>query len=492
LELISFRGAPPLQIPDYLASGRQPARVELADGASVLVRTVRLAPGSDPQLIWEELRRLAEVGGGWLARPLAASIGAGSVTIAEEVPNGASLRVLRRLVPLTFDQAAMIGDGLLAAVAALERRQLRHRAISLDTVFIGAADGRVRLVAPDPRPATGSDLERAAGLARELLEATADAGHRAVPAAARDSLLELLRLQLGRSGTVRVRRQLQALAARLEQPQRVVTRPPAAPARPQADSTAAVPGAAAIAPTTEVPSRPVEAGLDAVASSEEVVRDAAPPPPSRDAGHRPVSGPAKIAVPRSAGRGWLGAAVVILLLLAAGGTSLVLRGTLQHRPAAGTRTARPTPVQPTPTAPSPSPSAVTTPRPSPSSTPAPLREIPLLGPASNPPVTNVELSASCPPSGYGGCTLTVTANLGSHQADTVGWLVDLVNRCTGAVSEVASGDIPAPAEYTYVEAQPEVEVPSTTPVGLVALAGAPNLAASPPLLITPPGSTCPG
>jgi hypothetical protein len=86
----------------------------------------------------------------------------------------------------------------------------------------------------------------------------------------------------------------------------------------------------------------------------------------------------------------------------------------------------------------------------------------------------------------------VTANLSSHPAATVAWRLDLVDRCTGAVSQVASGQIPAPAYYTYVEAQPQVSIPSTTPVGLVALAGAPGLAASAPLLITSPGSSCPG
>ncbi len=515
MELISFRGASPLEIPDGLELSATPTRVEMADGRSVWLRTIRLAPGEDPEAIWEGLRRLADVSGTALARPLAARLDSGVAIVAEVVPDGVSLRVLRRQVPLTFDQAAMVADGLLAAVAALEARQARHRAIGPDTVFIGAADGRVHLVAPDLGPdatQSGSDLECAGALALELLHGISDHSRRTVPPAAQARLLELvdpeglrgrraasvvalwrqvLRGHMGSSGRVRVRRQLQALATRLGQ-QRAAARRTAVPATPVAESALSEIGRSTVAaaPVTSAAAATEPPVLRPGPSVEDVTRPAGP------GGRRSHRRLTWTSFPRAhgTGRSWLAAVALIVVLLAAGGTTLALRGGIPRPPIPGSRTARPTPYRSL--SPSPSPTAPTNPTPKasakPNPTPAPLREIPLLGPQSSPPITKVELSASCPPTGSGACTFTVKATLANHQADILGWQVDLVNRCTGSVTEVASGQIPAPASYTYVEAQPQVNLSSTTPVGLVALARAPDPAASAPLLITPPGSSCPG
>ena len=116
----------------------------------------------------------------------------------------------------------------------------------------------------------------------------------------------------------------------------------------------------------------------------------------------------------------------------------------------------------------------------------------MLGPASNPPINDVQLTAGCPSSGHGSCAFAIRAGLGAHPAEAVDWRLVLVNRCSGSVSQVASGQISAPASYTYIEAQAQVNVPSSTPVGLVALVGAPNSASSSPILITPPGAACSG
>ncbi len=521
MELISFRDGAKLEIEAGSQPSNPPARVELSDGRSISVRTLRLPAGADPQVVWSELQRLSEVSGRHLARPVAARLDEGSVTVAEEEVDGPSLRVLQRLVPFTLEQAAMVADGLLAAVAELEAHGAHHRHIGLDTAFIGAADGLIRLAAPDPRPDAadaGSDLKAAASLVRQLMEAAASAGHRSTSPAITAAFIELLqaedatsrpaaalsrrwhrhiRERLGGARSAKVRRQLQALAARLAE-QRVTAASLAAAPReaagaegPSGESIApaAVATAAAVGAASRPPGR-------ALGTASALVERPAPP-----LGNHADTPPGRSQIVRAAPTSrslWTGllAAAVVLLLVLAGGTFLALRATAGHHVGGGPGTARPTParsqaVLPSPTQ-LPSPAASPTPSLAPTPTPLQLQEIPLLGPASNPPVSNVELAGSCPASGSGSCTFTVTANLSSHPAATVAWRLDLVDRCTGAVSQVASGQIPAPAYYTYVEAQPQVSIPSTTPVGLVALAGAPGMAASAPLLITPPGSSCPG
>lgn len=132
--------------------------------------------------------------------------------------------------------------------------------------------------------------------------------------------------------------------------------------------------------------------------------------------------------------------------------------------------------------------------PAPATVPSPgsgaLVPMPVLAPSSNAPIQQVLLSQQCP-SGGGGCVYTVTANLGPHQPVTVNWELEEVDRCDGAVTEVGSGQIPAPGYYTYVEGQADLSISSQTPVGLVAVAGAPGQAASTPLLVTPPAASCP-
>lgn len=521
MELISFRDGAKLEIEAGSQPSNPPARVELSDGHSISVRTLRLPAGADSEVVWSELQRLGDVSARHLARPVAARLDEGSVTVADEEVDGPSLRVLQRLVPFTLEQAAMVGDGLLAAVAELEAHGAHHRHIGPDTAFIGAADGLVRLAAPDPRPDAAdasSDLKAAVSLVRQLMEAAASAGHRSTPPATTTAFFELLqaedatsrpaaalsrrwhrhlREQLGGARSAKVRRQLQALAARLADQRLAAASLAAAPREaagaegPSGESVA--PAAVATAAAVRAASRPPGRALGTASA---LVERPAPP-----LGNHADTPPGRSQIVRAAPPSrspWTGllAAAVVLLLVLAGGTFLALRATAGHHVGGGPGTARPTParsqaVLPSPTQ-LPSPAASPTPSLAPTPTPLQLQEIPLLGPASNPPVSNVELAGSCPASGSGSCTFTVTANLSSHPAATVAWRLDLVNRCTGAVSQVASGQIPAPSYYTYVEAQPQVSIPSTTPVGLVALAGAPGLAASAPLLITPPGSSCPG
>ncbi|MHB8393431.1 MAG: serine/threonine-protein kinase [Candidatus Dormibacteria bacterium] len=527
MELISFRSDPPLEIPDHLKLTAEPTAVVLPDGALVWVRVIPLALGDEPQRAMERLEHLATVSGGSLLRPLAARVDGRRLVVAEEVPDGVSLQTLQRVVPFTWEQASMVGEGLLVAVAALEARQASHGGIGPDTVYLSDVDGRVRVAVPDPRPAQPgrpTDLETAAALARGLLEGSSEPSRRVVPALTQDRLLNLVDLpapahrqaarvaagwrraldtHLGSVGKARVRRQLQALAGRLRQQQAIAGRPVHPPAPAPAPST---PGPAAV--DLEQRAEGSGAGGSLVPSSTAAIgsaghtagrpgreAEAGPLPPIPEGSNeRPRLAPSRATAwspARARHRGWLAAGALLLLIFVGAGTTLAL----SHR--GGSRTVRPTPGSSAPTTPAatppatPTPSAPATPTPTPSPTAAPL-EVPLLAPTSNPPITGVQLTASCPPSGSGACTFTIAANLGTHPVDTVDWQLDLVNRCTGSVSEVASGQIPAPASYTYVEAQPQLSVPSTTPVGLVALAGAPNSAASAPILITPPGSACPG
>ncbi len=528
MELISFHRGPPLEIPDHLHLTVNPTAVRLPDGLVVWVRAVPLHAADEPQAALERLTRLATVRGGNLLRPLAALLDGRRLVVAEEASHGVSLRTLQRVVPFTWEQASVVGEGLFAAVAGLEAGQASHGDITSDTVHLSGDDGRVRLAAPDPRPVRPdgpSDLAAAAALVRSLLEGASPPSRRAVAAPVRDRLLDLagaadlgqlsaaqivtrwrraLAGPLGASGKVRVRRQLQALAGRLGQQQTRAGHPvPGLAAAPAlaASGTAAgrsEPGAdfsqSGGRRATVSTAASGSAGLDAGGSGRATETSSPEPNSARPGPAGPGVRSRLPAGPRR--RGWLAAGTILLLVLVGAGTTLALagRGGPEHPAAGGSRSSRPTPSSSasTPAAPSPSPTPTATPLPSPSPTASTLREMPVLGPASNPPINDVQLTAGCPSSGHGSCAFAIRAGLGAHPAEAVDWRLVLVNRCSGSVSQVASGQISAPASYTYIEAQAQVNVPSSTPVGLVALVGAPNSASSSPILITPPGAACSG
>ena len=477
--------------------------ISIEPGRPAALRAVRIQPAiseAEPA-IWARLQRLAVVDARALRRPLAGARQGDRVVVLSEAPEGPSLRTVLRLVPLTWEQAVVLGEGLLSALSRLQPAELAHGDITSDTVVL-CGDGRVRLIDPALTPpgdteleAGRSDVSQAASLLLELLARVSAPSLRAVPDSVQTAVIQVAgelaqggvpaakalaswrraaRPRLGRQGRERAARQLRALAVRL--PGGLVT-PSVSAARPA--GTGAGPGPSAPA-ATPVPGPVPGAGPIASSGSQ---------PGSRE---RLSAAPGGGLPPGRRGR-WVAAAILVALVAAGGGALLVSRGNPRpaHRRGGGSPSAVTFPVTPTTASPS---AAATSPTPSPSSPASPnqLQPIPYLGPAANPPIQQVQLEAGCAPSGLQGCQVTLTADLGQHPATTVLWKIDAVDRCDGDVTTVASGQIAAPASYTYVQTQPQVSLPSGVPVALVGLAGAPGQAASLPLLITPSGSACPG
>lgn len=628
MQLISFRTGRPLDVEAPEVPLRGSVGVQLPSGQRSVLTAVRMGREEAGPEALARLQRLATARGQGLRRPLAAGIDGPRLLVASEPPDGASLRTVVRLVPLTWDQAALLGEGLLAALASLHRLQVAHGAVGLDSAVL-CQDGRLRLVdagLPQPigeQPASlRSDMFQAAAPLSILFSELTPATIRPVPEAARERLKQLpeqlrdegwegsaeealadwrkaVRLRLDVEGRARVTRQLRVLAGRL---------PGVGPAAPLPDD-AAIPAAAeapvaaelpALVPPLIEPATPVSPRVELVASTAskaaeagaeklepaqpaypipplvepsaslspraelvmsaaseaeeasevkpEPVRPAYPIPPpvapaspltpraepgmsatpeaEKAAAEKPEpAGPAYPVLPwtppaaplgpraepvmatafkaeKAAGDGvkpaypvlpplsparspwwswrWLSAGVVLLLLIVAGGGVLeaIHHGvSAPHGRVHARATATPTPAPFT--SPSPSPTSTTTPT-----------VAPVLAPSSDPPVQHVQLVADCQSPGATDCQYTVTANLGTHPAVTVSWELVAVDQCTGSVTEMASGAVAAPGNYTYVEAQPQFTLPSGTPVWLVALAGAPGQAASAPVPVTPPASGC--
>ena len=480
-ELISFRDGETIP----LAGGpEQPAGGPLTvQGRSCELSHRRLSSTRQARELVERLRGAARLPGALALPPEAAAAEGSEVVCAFLARQGAELRSVLRLVPLTLEQAALLGDGLLAALAALHRRGVVQDRLDAERLLLGP-DGRLRLVEPglwgplETRP-PGRDLERAGRLLVSILDSVTGAARRdgsalsqlrsvadglgtAEAAAAAGAALAAWRsaLALDPRQRQRVRSQLAALGASLPQALPVTPRLPAAAAVGDVKAPAlALPGEVAAMPLDSAPTgRP----------------QTVPLPPAAPAGR---------ALRRSRTLAVLGAAAV---LISAGALAAHLGG----------HPASPVP-SPHATASAPAPSASSSPPagPSPTATPRPTTalpgEIPILGPPAVPPVQQVGLTASCPPGG-GACQFNVTAQLGAHPSDSVRWELKEVNRCTGGVATVASGVVSAPAFYTYVEAQPTVNVPAGGAVAMIALAGAGGLAASPPLSLGPAPASCPG
>jgi hypothetical protein len=481
-ELISFRDGSTIPLADRL---EQPAGSgPTLRGRSCELRRRQLHSPREAQQLLERLRVAARLPGALALPPEAAVAEGREVICAFRSRRGAELRAVLRLVPLTLEQAALLGDGLLAALAALHRRGLVQERLDAERLLLGP-DGRLRLAepglwAPLGAQPPGFDLERAGLLLERVLDSVTGA------ARGDGSALSLLRSVAEGLGAAeqaeaglalaawrwampldprrrrRVRSQLGALGASLPQALPATSQAPAATAMGEGSALAAeLPADAAVTPVGAVWAGPPRATL--------------PPPAALGAGVRGALG-------RSRALAVLGAAAV---LVSAGVVAAVLGG----HPASRARRPQATASTPARPASTPSPAAAS-PTPTSSPTAAPPGEIPLLGPPSAPPVQQVSLTASCSPDG-GSCQFNVTAQLDSHPSDSVRWELEEVNRCTGGVATVASGVVTAPAYYTYVEAQPTVTVPVGGAVAMVALAGAGEMAASPPLSLGPAPAGCP-
>ncbi|MHB1940037.1 MAG: protein kinase family protein [Candidatus Dormibacteria bacterium] len=478
-ELISFRDGATIPVADP-----PDGRLKVG-GRSCELRHRQLRSPREAHELVQRLRRAARLPGALSLPPEAAGAEGREVICAFRSRQGAELRAVLRLVPLTLEQAALLGDGVLAALASLHRRGLVQERLDAERWLLGP-DGRLRLAEPGlwaPLGAhpPGRDLEGAGRLLEVVLESVTGAARRD------GSALSLLRsvaeglggaseeadaapalaawrsaLPLDPGQRHRVRSQLGALGASLPQALPATSRAPAAAAAGEVGALVADPPAdAPVMPALVVP-----AGLP---------RAAVPPPAALGAGVRGALG-------RSRALAVLGAAAV---LVSAG----VVAAALGAHPASRVRAPRATASTTASPAATPTPAGPSS-TPTPAPTASPPGEIPLLGPPSAPPVQQVALTASCSPGG-GPCQFNVTARLGSHPSDSVRWELQEVNRCTGEVATVASGAVNAPAFYTYIEAQPTVTVPAGGAVAMVALAGAGEMAASPPLSLGPAPASCP-
>jgi hypothetical protein len=150
-------------------------------------------------------------------------------------------------------------------------------------------------------------------------------------------------------------------------------------------------------------------------------------------------------------------------------------------PAPPTTAATPSP---TPASPSPTP----TPTPSPS---ASVRAVPLLAPPSAGEVSAVVLepiSGDCSPSAP--CTIGVRVALTAHPQVMVGWVLEIIDRCSGRRTEIAVRPVSAPASWLYVFSTTTVVMPAAPASAIVALTTIPSQAASLPLLIPSAGAAC--
>jgi hypothetical protein len=114
-----------------------------------------------------------------------------------------------------------------------------------------------------------------------------------------------------------------------------------------------------------------------------------------------------------------------------------------------------------------------------------LRTIAPLGPPSAGDVSAVTLeplSGSCGPGAS--CTVTVRIELSTHPSETVGLVLEIIDRCTGARTEVEVPQVPAPASFVYVYSSTTVPLPATAATAIVALTTSPAQAASDPLLLS--------
>jgi hypothetical protein len=196
------------------------------------------------------------------------------------------------------------------------------------------------------------------------------------------------------------------------------------------------------------------------------------------------SRPAAIAVTTGATRGGV---TIRRVAVAGAGFAVAVAGTivgaghLAHRepPAAIGRSAHHAPAPTTTTAASP--------------TLAPLPTLPLLAPSSAGDVTAVSilpLSGSCTPGAT--CTVTVRVDLAAHPQEMVGWVLEVIDRCTSRRTETEVHPMEAPSSFVFVYSPATVLLPATSASAIIALTTAPAHAASLPLLIPAAATSCLG
>jgi len=426
-------------------------------GEPAAAKRLRPGPGDSEA---EALRRLCTFREPELVAVLGAELSDGRVWVLSELCEGVTLRRLLAVASLTAAQWAVVARSILAGLGALHRRGLVHGALHPGNVHV-AADGRVRLAdgglaVPAPSPASLDELrQRDLSAAWSVLRTTAASGRRSGwPAALAGLLAEA-------SPDPRVRDAVRAL---LEADDGVGDAEVAARARAQ------------LAALVE----PLDRGRCAASANrarlEKMTTTADPgwvtPTPRQQ--------PAVLAV--TTGSMNHGATIRRLAVAGAGcavavAATILGAGHLAHReqPAVG-RSAHRAPGPTTTTAASPS--------------PKPLPALPLLAPSSAGDVAAVSILpvGSCTPGAS--CTVTVRVDLEAHPQEMVGWVLEIIDRCTGRRTEIEVRPMAAPPSFVYVYSPTTVLMPASSASAIIALTTAPAHAASVPLLVPAAAAIC--
>jgi Protein tyrosine and serine/threonine kinase len=438
----------------------------------------------------EALRGLSRLRDPQLAAVLRAEPCGGRTWVLSEVMEGVTLRRLLAVTSLSPGQWVVIARSVLGGLGVLHGHGLVHAALHAGNVYVGP-DGVVRLAdgglaLPRPAPAQlealrSADLSVAWSL---LMTAAAGARRRQAwpvalaallvddpPAADAPSAALAVLETAGEMGaaeaTARAREQLGALAGPLLRGRGTTL----------ASGTGAVAGGASPPPERST----------APSSGWQAARTGAPHPgpgggPGVPGGRtarrhrhrrsRPLAGIAAASVAAV-----LAVTLVVVHVLSGASPAVPRSGTgpprTAHRPA------------PAPSEPGPSPAP---PTPSPAAT---LPALPVLAPPSAGDVSGVviqPLSGTCSPGAP--CTLAVRVDLSAHHQEMVGWVLEIIDRCTGSRTEFAVRPMVAPASFLYVYSPTTVVVPATSLSAIVALTTLPSQAASQPLLVQPEGASC--
>ncbi len=342
--------------------------------------------------------------------------------------------------------AVAAGRAVLGALAALHLRGLVHGAVTPGAVLVGD-DGSVRLEGGGDRPALvparlaelqQEEVEAAWALVAGLLEAS--------PVTPPQSLRALLSGPAPRTGAHTALAALEAAAGEL---------------------------------ASESGARRAAARLAELAAPLRRYRHGPPLPTAGAVGAATVitagAAAARLPVTRRRRRpARLGVGVVAVAAAAAAGSGLLAtRGSTTPPPPTGRAAA---PATPLPDAPP----------------PPPIPDPPVVAPPSAGGVAAVRVvpaSAPCLPAA--GCALQVTVELRPHTAAaTVRVVLRLVDRCTGAVSEVAVPPLRVAAGAASARTAITVRVPAGPAPAIIAVTTAPARAASAPLPVAPFLPTC--
>lgn len=467
----------PLSLVVHLGRGRlgETWHARLEDGRDVAATLVRPGSVGARRRLLRNLATLQRVAAPELV-PLLGVAPAGepdALWAVAELDGGVPLRRLLRVTEPSPAQILAVLRSVLRALEALEEAGLAHLGLRAGDVHVGL-QGDVRLDLPVATAAQATSERTRADL-------------RAVNALLESLVARRPRTAGGAASAVALAARLQAFAERgtlagctsVAEARAVVDAEDAgAPAEQVATELAALVGAVRGAPAARPAHEESSAVVHVTATAVPRTLAAAPAPPRDGVVFPPLPGWSRrrsvgmpLRRPRSGIVVGVAAACAALLVVAA--VALVLRGGRGH--------AVQTSAAPPATAAQATPHAV----PPPVAKPAALTAVPQLGPASTATIRGITAPAvvgACTGSSTS-CVVSARVVLAPHGAEPVAWDIDVVDRCTGAVSRQPGGGLRAVPQYQYVYGPSTISIPAGRPVAVIAVSSSPSVAASPPLLL---------